>query len=49
MWIMLLAKEMGCDSSPMDGFDFKAVGKPIRLPEDHAICMMVAFTTSRDL
>ena len=41
MNLMLLAKDMGYDSCPMDGFDFDAVAKLIRLPADHAICMMV--------
>ncbi len=42
MSIMLLAREMGYDSCPMDGFDFDIVARLIRLPEDHAICMMIA-------
>ena len=42
MSLMLLAKEMGYDSCPMDGFDFNAVGQLIRLPEDHVITMMLA-------
>jgi nitroreductase len=42
MSLMLLAKEMGYDSCPMDGFDFDAVARLIRLPPDHAICMMLA-------
>lgn len=40
--LMLAAKGMGYDSCPMDGFDFDAVAKLIRLPADHAIAMMVA-------
>ncbi len=40
--LMLAAKELGYDSCPMDGFDFKAVGKLINLPEDHVIAMFVA-------
>jgi len=40
--IMLAAKSMGYDTSPMDGFDFDAVGKLINLPEDHVIAMFVA-------
>ncbi len=40
--LMLAAKGMGYDSCPMDGFDFDAVAKLIRLPEDHVIAMMVA-------
>lgn len=42
MTLMLAAKEMGYDSCPMDGFDFDAVGKLIKLPKDHAIAMFVA-------
>jgi len=42
MTLMLAAKEMGYDSCPMDGFDFDAVGKLIKLPNDHAIAMFVA-------
>eukprot|EP01031_Cornospumella_fuschlensis_P052549 gene52549-64221_t len=40
--IMLAAKDMGYDSCPMDGFDFEAVGKIIKLPEDHLISFMIA-------
>lgn len=39
--IMLAAKAMGYDSSPMIGFDADAVAKLIRLPSDHVIAMMV--------
>ena len=42
MSLMLAAKEMGYDSCPMDGFNFDAVGKLIKLPPDHAIVMFVA-------
>jgi nitroreductase len=42
MTIMLLARELGYDSCPMDGFDYEAVGKIIGLPEDHAIAFMIA-------
>lgn len=42
MTIMLLAREMGYDSCAMDGFDFDTVARLIRLPEDHAICMMIS-------
>lgn len=42
MTLMLAAKELGYDSCPMDGFDFDAVGKLIKLPQDHAIAMFVA-------
>lgn len=40
--LMLSAKAMGYDTCPMDGFDFAAVGKLIRLPPDHVISMFVA-------
>ncbi len=40
--IMLVAKELGYDSCPMDGFDYAAVGKIISLPEDHGIAYMIA-------
>ncbi|KHD06663.1 hypothetical protein PN36_21775 [Candidatus Thiomargarita nelsonii] len=39
--LMLAAKSMGYDSCPMDGFDFDAVGKLIKLPEEHLITMFV--------
>lgn len=42
MTLMLLAKEAGYDSCPMDGFDFEAVGKLINLPQNHIIGLMVA-------
>jgi len=42
MTLMLVAKEMGYDSCPMDGFDFDAVGKLINLPADHTPAMFVA-------
>tara|TARA_R110002111_G_scaffold197421_4_gene263125 strand:+ start:1985 stop:2587 length:603 start_codon:yes stop_codon:yes gene_type:complete len=41
MNIMLMAKEMGYDSCPMDGFDFDKVAKIINLPHDHIVTMMV--------
>jgi nitroreductase len=41
MSLMLVAKEMGYDSCPMDGFDFDAVGKLINLPQDHVVAMFV--------
>jgi len=40
--LMLSAKAMGYDSCPMDGFDFDAVARLIRLPEDHLISMCIA-------
>jgi nitroreductase len=42
MTIMLAAKAMGYESCPMDGFDFDAVAKIIKLPEDHVISFMIA-------
>lgn len=41
MNIMLMAKGMGYDSCPMDGFDFDEVAKIINLPHDHIITMMI--------
>lgn len=40
--IMLVAKELGYDTCPMDGFDYQAVGKIINLPVDHDIAYMIA-------
>ncbi len=40
--LMLLAKDQGLDSCPMDGFDFEEMAKLIQLPEDHVICLMIA-------
>lgn len=40
--LMLAARAMGYDSCPMDGFDFDAVAKIIKLPSDHAISFMIA-------
>jgi len=40
--LMLAAKSMGYDSCPMDGFDFDAVARLIKLPDDHVISMFVA-------
>ena len=40
--IMLMAKELGYDSCPMDGFDYEAVAKAIKLPDDHDIAFMIA-------
>lgn len=42
MTLMLAAKEMGYDSCPMDGFDFDAVAKLLKLPADHVPAMYVA-------
>jgi nitroreductase len=39
--IMLAAKEMGYDTCPMDGFDFDAVAKLLKLPADHVPVMFV--------
>jgi nitroreductase len=41
MNIMLMAKDLGYDSCPMDGFDFDKVAKIINLPHDHIITMMI--------
>lgn len=40
--MMLAARAMGYDSSPMIGFDPDAVAKLIHLPEDHIIGMLLA-------
>ncbi|MFT7235524.1 MAG: nitroreductase [Methylophagaceae bacterium] len=48
MSIMLLAKEMGYDSCPMDGFDFDKVAKIINLPHDHIITMMITIGKKKD-
>lgn len=40
--LMLSAKAMGYDSSPMIGFDIQKVGELINLPQDHAVGMMLA-------
>ena len=40
--LMLSAKAMGYDSSPMIGFDGGKVAELIKLPKDHAIGMMLA-------
>ena len=42
MTIMLLAREAGYDSCPMDGFDYEAVAKIIGLPADHEVAFMIA-------
>jgi nitroreductase len=42
MAIMLMAKELGYDTCPMDGFDFDAVARIIDLPADHGIAYMIA-------
>lgn len=40
--IMLMAKQLGYDTCPMDGFDYAEVGKIIKLPADHEIAFMLA-------
>jgi nitroreductase len=40
--LMLAARGKGLDSCPMDGFDFDAVAKLIKLPANHVIALMVA-------
>jgi nitroreductase len=42
MAIMLMAKELGYDSCPMDGFDYQAVAGIVDLPQDHEIAFMIA-------
>ncbi len=41
MNLMLMARQLGYDSCPMDGFDFDAVARLISLPADHEISMML--------
>jgi nitroreductase len=40
--LMLAAQAMGYDSCLMGGFDDDAIGDLIKLPEDHAVCMLLA-------
>ncbi len=40
--LMLVAKELGYDTCPMDGFDYAALADIIGLPEDHDIAYMIA-------
>jgi nitroreductase len=40
--LMLAARAMGYDTSPMDLSDFDEVAKIIHLPEDHVIAMFIA-------
>jgi nitroreductase len=47
MNIMLMAKGMGYDSCPMDGFDFDKVAKVINLPHDHIVTMMITIGRKR--
>jgi len=42
MSLMLMARSLGYDSCPMDGFDYATVAELIKLPADHEICMMLA-------
>lgn len=46
--LMLTAQSMGLDSCPLEGFDPERVGAAINLPEDHAVCMMVAIGQAAD-
>lgn len=46
--LMLSAKAMGLDTSPMIGFDQEKVAEAIRLPEDHVIVMMVAVGLAKE-
>ena len=41
MSLMLVAKSMGYDTCPMDGFDFDEVAKLLNLPDDHTPAMFV--------
>ena len=40
--MMLAARAMGYDSSPMIGYDPEAVAKLINLPDDHLVGMLLA-------
>ena len=40
--LMIAAKAMGYDSSPMIGFDPQKVGELLRLPQDHLVAFLVA-------
>lgn len=42
MALMLMARELGYDSCPMDGFDYEAVAGIIGLPADYEIAFMIA-------
>ncbi len=42
MAMMLKAREMGYDSCALGGFDFDQAAELVNLPEDHAICMLLA-------
>jgi nitroreductase len=46
--LMLVARSMGYDACPIEGFDHDAVAETINLPEDHAVCMFVAIGKSID-
>jgi nitroreductase len=48
MNIMLMAKGMGYDSCPMDGFDFDKVARIINLPHDHIINMMITIGKKKE-
>jgi nitroreductase len=48
MNIMLMAKGMGYDTCPMDGFDFDKVAKIINLPHDHIITMMITIGKKKE-
>ena len=41
MNLMLIAKSMGYDTCPMDGFDFDKVSELLNLPKDHTPAMFV--------
>ncbi len=41
MNIMLIAKSMGYDTCPMNGFDFDRVSELLNLPKDHTPAMFV--------
>ena len=45
MNLMLMAKSMGYDTCPMDGFDFDKVAELLNLPKDHTPAMFVCIGT----
>lgn len=46
--LMLAAKDMGYDTCPMVGFDFRRAAELVKLPPDHEIVMAVAVGKRRE-
>jgi len=40
--LMLIAQSMGLDACPVAGFDPECVGEAINLPDEHAVCAIMA-------